>query len=53
LSVIVPMSVGGVSIHALVQLLCTICIVYYGYRPVSLNKVYPRSFLWVQPSVFV
>jgi hypothetical protein len=28
-------------------------IVYYGYRPVAFNKVYPRSFGWVQPSVFV
>jgi ABC-type dipeptide/oligopeptide/nickel transport system permease subunit len=34
-------------------MLRAIYIVYYGYRPVSFNEVYPRSFVWVQPSVFV
>ena len=33
--------------------LCAIHIVYYGYRLVSFNKVYPHSFVWVQTSVFV
>ena len=34
-------------------MLRAIYIVYYGYRPVWFNKVYTRSFVFVQPSVFV
>ena len=34
-------------------MLRAIYIVYYGNRPVAFNRVYPRSFVWVQPSVFV
>ena len=34
-------------------MLCAIYIVCYGYCPVSVNEVYPRSFVWVQHSVFV
>ena len=34
-------------------MLRAIYIVYYGYRPMAFNEVYPHSFVWVQPSVFV
>ena len=52
-SIIVPMSFGGVSTYALVQLLCCVLYILCIMGIVSFNEVYPRSFVWVQPSVFV